>query len=156
ARQTLLVPFGRCPIPREQLLVNFGLYTRSSVLAKMLYVNELYQQIIRVPGVILEFGVWWGTNLALFESLRAIHEPYNHTRKVIGFDTFTGYPSIRPEDGDAELARPGTYATTQDYDVYLSEVLDYHQQENVTGHIKKYEIVKGDVTQTIDAYLARH
>src|SRR5262249_55960023 len=84
------------------------------------------------------------------------YEPYNHTRKVIGFDTFTGYPSIRPEDGNADLARPGTYATAQDYDAYLAELLDYHQQENVMGHIKKYEIVKGDVTQTIDDYLARH
>ena len=96
ARQTLLELFGRCPIPREQLLVNLGLYTRSSVLAKMLYVNELYQQIVRVPGVVMEFGVWWGTNLALFESLRAIYEPYNHTRKVIGFVlTARGYFKLR-------------------------------------------------------------
>lgn len=156
ARQTLLDLFDRCPIPRDQLLVNLGLYTRSSVLAKMLYVNELYQKIVQVPGVVMEFGVWWGTNLALFESLRAIYEPYNHTRKVIGFDTFTGYPSIRSEDGDCDLARPGTYATSQAYETYLAEMLDYHQQENVMGHVKKYEIVKGDVTQTIDDYLKRH
>jgi Macrocin-O-methyltransferase (TylF) len=156
ARQTLLDLFGRCPIPRDQLLVNLGLYTRSSVLAKMLYVNELYQKIVTVPGVVMEFGVWWGTNLALFESLRAIYEPYNHTRKVVGFDTFTGYPAIRPEDGDCDLARPGTYATAQGYDAYLTELLDYHQQENVMAHVKKYEIVKGDVTRTIDEYLGRH
>ena len=144
ARQTLLELFGRCPIPREQLLVNLGLYTRSSVLAKMLYVNELYQQIVRVPGVVMEFGVWWGTNLALFESLRAIYEPYNHTRKVIGFDTFTGYPGVGAKDGCSDLARSGAYGTAQDYDSYLTEVLDYHQQENVMGHVKKYEIVKGE------------
>jgi hypothetical protein len=156
ARQVLRELFENTPIPTDQLLVNLGLYTRSSALAKMLYVNELYQKIVDVPGVLMEFGVWWGTNLALFESLRAIYEPYNHTRKAIGFDTFTGYPAIHREDGDAEIARPGAYATTQDYVDHLTAVLDYHQHENVTGHLKKYEIVKGDVTQTIDDYLARH
>src|SRR5262245_10293245 len=88
ARQTLLNLFDRCPIPQLGLLVNLGLYMRSSVLAKTLYVNELYQKIVNIPGAIMEFGVWWGTNLALFESLRAIYEPYNHARKVVGFDTF--------------------------------------------------------------------
>jgi hypothetical protein len=156
ARRALADLFDRTPLPRDQLLVNFGLYMRSSVLAKLLYVNELYEKIVNVPGVVFEFGVWWGQNLALFESLRAIHEPYNHTRKVVGFDTFAGYPAIGPEDGSSEVARIGTYGVTREYDRYLAEVLDYHQRENVTGHIKKYEIVKGDVSETIGRYLADH
>jgi Macrocin-O-methyltransferase (TylF) len=156
ARRTLLDLFARCPMPRHELLVNLGLYMRSSVLAKTLYINELYQKIINIPGAVMEFGVWWGTNLALFESLRAIYEPYNHARRVVGFDTFTGYSSIQPEDGDGDLVAAGQYSTTQDYEEYLAEVLDYHQRENVMGHVKKYEIVKGDVTQTIDDYLNAH
>jgi len=156
ARHALADLFARTPLPREQLLVNPGLYMRSSVLAKILYVDELYRKIVNVPGAILEFGVWWGQNLALFESLRAIHEPYNHTRKVVGFDTFSGYPAIRPEDGAGEVSRVGTYGVSPGYERHLTEVLDYHQRENVTGHIRKYEIVKGDVTETIDRYLAEH
>jgi hypothetical protein len=156
ARRSLTDLFERSPLPRDQLLVNLGLYMRSSVLAKLLYVDELYQQIVRVPGVIMEFGVWWGQNLALFESFRAIHEPYNHSRKVIGFDTFTGYPAIGPEDGVSDVARVGTYGTSASYERYLTELLDYHQRENVTGHIKKYEIVAGDVTETIGEYLHDH
>ena len=30
-------------------------------LSKLLYLNDLYQRIIDVPGVICEFGVQWGT-----------------------------------------------------------------------------------------------
>src|SRR4051794_40921924 len=156
ARRTLADLFGRSPLPREQLLVNLPLYMRSTAVAKLLYVDELYRQIVRVPGVVMEFGVWWGANLALFESLRAVHEPYNHSRKVIGFDTFTGYPAIGPEDGDSDVAKVGTYGTSAGYEQHLSEVLDYHQRENVTGHIKKYEIVKGDVTETVGRYLKEH
>jgi hypothetical protein len=156
ARKALTDLFARTPLPQEQLLVNLGMYMRSSVLAKVLYVNELYEKIVPIPGIILEFGVWWGQNLALFESLRAIYEPYNHTRKVVGFDTFTGYPAIGAEDGNSDVARVGTYGVSDGYEKYLSDLLDYHQHENVTGHIKKYEIVKGDVTETIGRYLADH
>jgi hypothetical protein len=153
ARRALTELFARCPLPPEQLLVNLPLYMRGSAVAKLLYVNELYQRILTVPGVIVEFGVWWGTNLALFESLRAVYEPYNHARRVVGFDTFAGYPAIGMEDGDSEIAAVGGYAVPKGYEQYLDELLEYHQRENVTGHIKKYEIVKGDVTETIDRYL---
>src|SRR5262249_8068657 len=136
-----------------QLLVNLPLYMRSSAVAKLLYVNELYQKILTVPGAVMEFGVWWGTNLALFESLRAVYEPYNHARRIVGFDTFAGYPAIGPQDGDSEVAAVGGYAVPKGYDKYLDELLDYHQRENVTGHIKKHELVKGDVSETIERYL---
>lgn len=92
ARKKLRELFENSPLPTDELLVNLALYMRSSVVAKLLYINELYQLIVRTPGVIMEFGVWWGTNMALFESLRAVYEPYNYTRKIIGFDTFEGYP----------------------------------------------------------------
>ena len=156
ARGKLLELFRRCPIPEEELLVNLGLYMRSSVLAKFLYINELYQLIINTPGVIMEFGVWWGQNLALFESFRAVYEPYNYTRRIVGFDTFTGYPSVAPEDGKSEVAKVGGYAVTEMYEEYLGKLLDYHELENTMSHIKKYEIIKGDVTVTTEKYLEEH
>lgn len=135
----------------DELMVNLHLYMRSSVVAKMLYVNELYQKIVDVPGVIMEFGVWYGANMALFENLRAVYEPYNYTRKVIGFDTFDGYVGYSEHD-NVEF----DYSLPHDYEKYLDQVLNYHQQENVMPHIKKYEICKGDVQITIDEYLKAH
>src|SRR3954453_14274882 len=87
-RKRLTELYQSTPLPLEELVVNFPLYTRASVMAKVLYLDELYRHIIPLPGVIMEFGTWWGANLALFESLRAIHEPYNFRRRIIGFDTF--------------------------------------------------------------------
>jgi len=156
ARKKLLDLWRRCPIPEEELLVNLGLFIRSSVFAKFLYLGELYRKIIRIPGIIMEFGVWYGQNLALFESLRAIYEPYNYTRKIVGFDTFTGYSSISPIDGNSDLVEEGGYAVRENYDEYLSELVDYHERENPMSHIKKYEIVKGDATTTVEKYLRDH
>ena len=156
ARQKLLDLFKRSPLPTEDLLVNLAMYMRSSVVAKLLYVNELYQHIIRTPGVVMEFGVWWGANLALFESMRAVYEPYNHTRKIIGFDTFAGYPAIGSQDGNSDLAAVGGYAVSDNYQDYLAQLLDYHEQENTMAHVKKYELVRGDASETIEQYLSEH
>lgn len=153
ARQELLDLFKKSPIPEEQLLVNLGLYIRSSVFAKFLFLNELYQKIAHIPGIVMEFGVWWGQNLAIFESLRAVYEPYNYTRKIVGFDTFTGYASISQIDGKSELVREGGYSTTENYEEYLDRLLNYHEHENPMSHIKKYEIFKGNVIHTIEKYL---
>ncbi|MBN4081100.1 hypothetical protein JYT44_01915 [Caldithrix abyssi] len=156
ARKNLVDLFQNSPIPVEELLVNLPLYMRSSTVAKFLYINELYQHIINTPGVIMEFGVWWGANLAIFESLRAVYEPYNYTRKAIGFDTFDGYASISSSDGEGELILDGNYNVADNYRDYLTRVLDYHQEENIMSHVSKYELVKGNASKTLREYLDKH
>lgn len=156
ARQKLHRLFKESPLPDEHLLVNLGLYQRSSVVAKFLYLNELYQHIINLPGVIMEFGTWWGQTLVQFQNLRAVYEPYNHTRKVVGFDTFEGYPYSNIKDGTSELVKQGQYAVSTNYLSYLNDLLDYHEMENTISHIKKYDLIKGDVVETINTYLSQH
>ena len=155
-RKRLMKLWETCPIPNEELILNLGLYTRSSVFAKILYLNELYQLILDKPGIIMEFGAWWGQNLVWYESLRAAYEPYNFTRKIVGFDTFKGYPSISVEDGDDDLVKVGGYSVTEGYERHLEELLDYHEKENVMSQIKKIELVKGDITETLEKYLKDH
>ena len=153
AREMILELFKRTPIPDDELLVNLGLYLRSTILAKILYLNELYQAIRNLPGIVIEFGVWWGANLALLESLRSVYEPYNWTRKVVGFDTFQGYPSIGGNDGASSYAAVGGYTVTQGYEEYLRQILAAHEADNFMPQVTKYELVKGDVVETIDKYL---
>lgn len=152
-RKDLLSLFDKTPIPPQELAVNLHLYMRSSVLAKLLYINELYELIVEVPGVIMEFGVWWGANLALFENLRAVYEPYNYTRKVIGFDTFEGYTSISSKDGDDPLVFAGNYDVQPHYLDHLTNVLSCHQNENVMGHIEKSRLLVGNAIETLPSYL---
>ena len=102
----------------------------------------------------MEFGVRWGQNLALFESFRGTYEPYNHSRKIVGFDTFSGFPSVHSKDGDADIVSEGALSVTKDYEKYLETVLDYHEKESPLSHIKKYQLVKGDATSTIVQYLS--
>ena len=144
--------FKECPIPDNELLLNLGLFMKRQDLSKILFMNDLYKKIIDVHGVVVEFGVRWGQNLALFESFRGIYEPFNHNRKIIGFDTFEGFPSVHRKDGGSSIIQKGAYSVSEGYEKYLEKVLDYHESESPISHIKKYRLVKGDATREIDRF----
>src|SRR4051812_17790685 len=93
-RAEFLDLFRSSPIPDDEILMNLGLFTRRQLLSRIMFMHEMYQKIIHVQGVVIELGVRWGQNLALFENFRGMYEPHNYTRKIIGFDTFEGFPSV--------------------------------------------------------------
>lgn len=151
-RETLYRLFRERPMPDDQLLTNLGLYMRSSALAKILFINELYELIANIPGVIMEFGTWWGQNLILFEHLRAIYEPFNPARRVIGFDTFKGYPGIGGKDVKSDTIKEGGYTVSKKYKNYLEELISYHESDNVLSTIKKHTVIEGDVQKNVPKY----
>lgn len=156
ARERFYKTFTQCPIPPNELLNNLGLFIKRKSLSRILFMHELYQRIIPVHGIIVEFGVRWGQNLALFSSFRGMYEPYNHNRKVVGFDTFSGFPSVSEHDGNEPIASKGAYGVSPDYETFLDTVLAYHEMESPLSHIKKYELIKGDAIVTLEKYLQKH
>lgn len=156
-RKNLVDLFENSPLSKEEQLINLGLYMRSSYMASLLFMDEMYKKILKVPGVVMEFGVWWGANLAVFQSLRGIYEPYNYTRKVIGFDTFEGYPdSMKDQDKNSKYLFKGNYSVSKNYQDYLNKVMEFHELENVMSHKLKFETVKGDISATLPEYLKRN
>lgn len=125
-----------------------------SALSRVIYYNELYQKILDIPGVICEFGVQWGATLALLNNLRGTHEPFNASRKIFGFDTFDGFSSV--DDKDGSWPKVGDYKSVPGYEDTLEEILVTHESLAPLNHLKKFELVKGDASQTIDTWLDRH
>lgn len=156
SRREFFEIYRNCPIPDEEVLSNLGLFIKRQDLKRILFMNELYKKIIDVSGVIIEFGVRWGQNLALFESCRGIYEPHNYNRKIVGFDTFEGFPNIHEKDGKSDIISNGNFSVTDSYENYLRQILDYHEQESPVSHIKKYQLVKGDASEEIERYLREH
>lgn len=153
-RQKIIDLMRNCPIPDEELLANLGLFLTPQSLSRILFMDFLYQKVLEVQGVVMEFGCRWGQNASLYTAFRGIYEPFARLRKVIAFDTFEGFPSVDRKDGDQMLS--GAYATTKGYEAYLEDVLQLQEQESPQEHIRKFEIVKGDVTETLPAYLSRN
>lgn len=141
-------------IPDEELLDNLGLYLTRQSLSRINFMQKIYELIVPVHGVVMEFGVRWGQNMALFSMLRGIHEPFNYNRRIIGFDTFAGFPSVSAEDGTK--VQEGDYAVAAGWKDDLERILDFHEQNAPIPHKKKYELVEGDATRTVTEFLADH
>jgi hypothetical protein len=137
------------PLPKADLMHNLGLYMRGSYLAKILFLHEVYEHILGIPGVIMEFGTWWGANVALFHNLRSVLEPYNRDRTVIGFDSFNGYPEI---DDHCNITKD-SYCTTEGWERDLEHILKVHQADGSLDHVQKFKLIKGDIRETLPRYL---
>jgi hypothetical protein len=120
-------------------------------LSRIIYYESLYQKIIEIPGVICEFGVQWGATMAQLINLRGMYEPFNHSRKIYGFDTFEGFNTLDEKDG--EHSAPGDYSTYTGYEVLLNEILEIHESFSPLPHIQKFELIKGDASATINSWL---
>jgi len=154
-RQDQLVGLLReTPVPERELLHNLGLYMTRQTLSRMLLMHDLYRQQLDVHGIICEFGVRWGQNLALWTAFRGMYEPYNYNRRIVGFDTWEGFPSVDPKDG--VKVSVGDYGVTPGYERHLEQLLSLHEAESPVAHKRKHELVRGDATVTFDAYLAEH
>ena len=150
ARKDLLRLFKKAPMSDDDLAFNIGLFVRSGLLVKFLLLADLYKRAMKVPGVMIEAGVWYGQNLVLLENCRAIFESFNKQRKLVGFDTFSGYR-------ESKFAGTGLYNAGPKYVGYLRELLLAQARANVYGHQPcPHEIVVGDVEKTAQAYFAAH
>lgn len=156
AYRELVHELKNTPVPDNEILANLGLFLTRSSLARIMFFSELYQKVINNHGVIIEFGVRWGQTLSILSALRSMHEPFNISRKLIGFDTFSGFPSVSDNDGSGEKLEVGNYAVSENYENTLEKILQIQEDLNPKPNVKKFELVKGNVTETLPEYLENH
>ena len=129
-------------------------FLRRQSLSRLIYYYELYQKIIDVPGVICEFGIQWGASLSTLISLRGMFEPFNHSRAIYGFDTFEGFVQLDEKDGG--FSEKGDYSTTDHYYEVLEEIIQIQESFSPNPHIKKFELVRGDASDTLPLWLEKN
>lgn len=156
AYRALAALLASSPVPSSEILANLSLYLTRSSLSQILFMSHLYSKIVDVHGVVIEFGNRWGRNLALFSSLRNIFEPHNYSRRIIGFDTFEGFPSIAVKDGSGPATKVGALAVAPNYQDHLNELLEIHQRLSPRPDLRRFETIKGDVEETLPRYLETH
>jgi hypothetical protein len=143
------------PMPTDQLISNFPLFMHPRDIARILFFNHIYSLVVEVPGIIIDFGTRWGTNMALFSSLRNIYDSINKQRIIVGFDTFKGFPNISAQDGNSSIMEIGRVSVPLGYEKYLNSILELHNRIEPLGHLKKFEICIGDASEEIQKYFTR-
>jgi hypothetical protein len=154
ARLRLAHLLTNSPVPPEELPDNLALYLRRQPVTDLLAIDALYRMILDVPGVIMEFGVHRGRHLAALTALRGIHEAYSPHRRIVGFDTFAGFPEVTDVDAINPAAVPGRFAVAADYPQHLRDVLDAHEDCEPLRHIRRTLLIQGDVRDTPQTIVA--
>ncbi|MFK3906533.1 TylF/MycF/NovP-related O-methyltransferase [Pseudomonas monteilii] len=111
---------------------------------------ELFKMVQDVPGAIVECGVYKGNSLMLYMHLSMILEPYAINRSIIGFDTFQGFASIDKEN-DPQDINDTMFSDTDDS--ILQEMIDANDLVRPVNRIPRCEIVKGDILETVPAFV---
>ncbi len=132
------------------------LFTTRIEINRILYYNNVYKNLLKKPGVIMEFGVEWGSTLSLLIKLRSIHEPYNYSRKIIGFDTFSGFTNKLTTEEKKLGWKKSDYAVNKNYERVLGELLQLEEDNAPLSNIKKFELIKGDASSTVKKYLKQN
>src|SRR5216110_1419185 len=135
--------FLACSESIETRLENFPKYARRQYLKRFLAMYEIFKLVLPVKGSVIECGVYHGFGVMAWAKLSAILEPENLTRRIYGFDSFGGFPSVSDEDrAGAGVAAPGDFQTTS-YDELL-ELIRVYDQDRFLGHLPKVELIPGD------------
>src|SRR5260370_36657389 len=116
---------------------------------------EICKLILPVKGSIVECGVFRGFSVMAWAKLSAILEPENLTRRVYGFDSFDGFPSVTEMDrSTAGDAAAGDFQGSS-YDEQ-QELIRGYDQDRVLGHVPKAQLIRVDPRRSIPAVVTWH
>jgi hypothetical protein len=150
--------FVRAGGSNVEKLENFTKFVPRQTLARYLCLTEVFKLVLEVQGDIFECGVNWGGGLMGFAQLSAILEPVNLQRRIVGFDTFSGFVEIAEQDATGALftaeRRAGGYEA--DCLADLQECVSLFDRNRFIGHVQKVVLVPGDVSHSLPRFLAEN
>ena len=89
-----------------------------------------------------------------FAQLATIYEPYNHTRKIIGFDTFEGFSKVTDYDDNQEQRYHERDLSTYDgIQKEITQSIELFDKNRPLSHIPKVELIKGDAVISIPDFI---
>lgn len=107
----------------HEILSNFGAYSGTANISRLLYSYEIYKKVLNLSGDIAEIGIYKGNNFLYWAKLIKLFEPYNLTQ-VYGFDWFEGMKTSLQDDSEQEGKYIGSYE-------YLKEIVKWQELENI-------------------------
>jgi len=144
--------FADCSDSLEDKLASFPKYARRQHLKRFLAMYELFKLALPVKGSVVECGVFRGFGLLSWAKLSAILEPENLTRRIYGFDTFDGFPSLTAKDQNTHTQTHVGDLRASSYDE-LQQLIALYDQDRFLGHIPKVSLVKGDINVTAPQFI---
>jgi len=119
------------------------------LMARNLARTKLFELQLNVQGCVVECGSHRGDGIGLFYQLSSVLEPTNINRKIISFDTFSGFPNTH--ENDLKFAKSGRLRDV-DFD-FLQKAFNINEYNRINGHIPKLDFIVGDAVKTIPDFV---
>ena len=148
--------FDRNPMSWENKIENFPKYVRKQNLTRFLSLYEIFKKVLNIKGSIIECGVNHGFGVMSWAKFSAILEPTNLTRRIYGFDTFEGFPSVSEKDRSKNSNHVKTGDLAADSFEEITGLSEIYDSTRYLGHIKKVKLIKGDAAITIPEFVDSH
>lgn len=145
--------FDTASISTLDKLEAFARFSTKRSLARFLVKHDIFKRILNVNGDIVECGVFNGAGLFTWAQLSNIYEPTNYNRKIIGFDTFSGFPDVdESKDNVGVLQSKKGDLKGSAYDEISMSINKYNAERHLS-HIPNIHLVKGDFMETSISYM---
>jgi hypothetical protein len=133
----------------------FPVLARRQWLKRFLAHTELFKSTLEVPGDIAEIGVFRGLGLMTWANLLEAFCIGDRTKTVYGFDNWSGFAALAPEDGrelDAVEKREGGFSA-QNYWEELKEAIAIFDADRFIPWKPRVKLVVGNIEETVAAFV---
>lgn len=145
--------FATSPDDLPTRLASMARYARRSQVTRFAALYELFKLVLPVKGSIVECGVFRGASFMTFAQLSAALEPTNLTRRLYGFDSFGGFPAVSARDRPQQTGATAGDLAADSY-AELARLLEIYDTDRFLGHLPKAALIRGDLTETVPAFVA--
>ena len=128
---------------------SFYLTCANQRISKIISHYELFKKTLRIPGHIVECGVFRGASLIRFATFRDIFSDPS-AKKINGFDTFSEYPEPNLP-GDKTHMRQFAQGAGKDC-ISKQQLLDIFSAKGISN----VELIEGNILETIPSYAKQH
>lgn len=120
------------------------------IFQKMVTRINLFEKVKDLHGDIVECGVYKGSGLMLWAKLLEMKSPHD-IRKVIGLDFFGDDP-LQNLTGVDKDGMTQVFSRSSQEGLSMNEIAEKLEKGGIPKH--RFELVKGDVSETIPEYLS--
>lgn len=117
--------------------------------------SQIFLNILNIHGNILDFGIYRGSSFFTWLQLSSIMEPYNHIRKIVGFDSFQGFSEIGINDignNDNELKVKTKGGMAFPGALEIRKAIELFDLNRPLGHVGKGQLCEGELPKTCSKY----
>ena len=127
-----------------------GFYLTSSIsrTAKLITHWELYKKIIKIPGEVLELGIYKGASFIRFLTFREMLES-QYSRKVIEFDSFGEFPLTESQEDNKFIKK---FIDAGGNGISKKELEEVLQEKGFFN----FQLISGNILKTLPRYLEEH